>query len=563
MNRRNFIKTTGGSLGAILLVRLNTFAENKELSSILRFPDRVMVNTNSGMIELNSFDKEKWQSGDLILQIKNESNSLVPYLYSPSLPVKFVTLSWEYPRAIDNLYLGDEWERSYADLHWGKVDKERIMPWYFMEYNGESTNGFGVRTGCNAFCSWNVGKERTSLTMDVRNGGNGVKPGQRVIKLAEIIAERNLKGENPFYATRTFSSMMCPAPRLPKEPVYGINDWYFSYGHTSEKLILEHTDLIAPLADGIANRPFSMIDAGWFQKAPGNEGSTCWGDNMQTPNANFPNMASLAAKIKDRGMRPGIWTRPLCGSHTDPANVLIPEIPDRVDSAGLPLLDPTIEENLERVKSYFKQYNEWGYEMVKFDFTTVDILGKWGFQMIEQKDMTFPNWHFHDDSVTNAEIILGLYRAIREAAGETYLLACNTISHLAAGICEIQRIGDDTSGHEWDRTRRMGVNTLGFRITQHEKFYSTDGDCVGLTTQIPWEKNKQWMQLLAYSGTPLFVSAEAKAVGSEQKKYIRECFRAASSKLPVGEPLDWIENRFPSRWKLDHEIVSFNWGEPG
>jgi alpha-galactosidase len=256
-------------------------------------------------------------------------------------------------------------------------------------------------------------------------------------------------------------------------------------------------------------------------------------------------------------MRPAIWTRPLCGSEKDPKSLMLPMINGRDEYA--PILDPTIGENLERVKSYFKQYNDWSYEMVKIDFTTFDILGKWGFQMLKDRAMSFPGWSMHDNSKTNAEIILNLYRIMREAAGETYLIGCNTISHLSAGIFELNRIGDDTSGNEWARTRKMGVNTLAFRGVQHGTFYAADGDCVGLTSKVPWEKNKQWMELVAKSGTPLFISAQPEATGTEQKVKIRDCFRLASSNLPLGEPLDWTENAFPEKWKLDGKVVNFNW----
>ncbi|MDR6811495.1 MULTISPECIES: hypothetical protein [unclassified Arcicella] len=114
---------------------------------------------------------------------------------------------------------------------------------------------------------------------------------------------------------------------------------------------------------------------------------------------------------------------------------------------------------------------------------------------------------------------------LQEASGETYIIGCNTISHLSAGLFELNRIGDDTSGKEWDRTRKMGINTLAFRGVQQGVFYAADGDCVGLTNQVAWEKNKQWMQLVAKSGTPLFISAQPEATGAVQKAFIKESFK--------------------------------------
>ena len=70
-----------------------------------------------------------------------------------------------------------------------------------------------------------------------------------------------------------------------------------------------------------------------------------------------------------------------------------------------------------------------------------------------------------------------LYQTLRAAAGDAVLLGCNTMGHLGAGLFEIQRTGDDTSGHVWERTRRMGVNTLAYRLPQNGTFFTCDADC--------------------------------------------------------------------------------------
>lgn len=195
--------------------------------------------------------------------------------------------------------------------------------------------------------------------------------------------------------------------------------------------------------------------------------------------------------------------------------------------------------------------------MVKHDFSTFDITGRWGFEMTD--GFTASGWNFHDSTRTTAEVLLHLYEAIREAAGEMYLIGCNTVSHLSAGLFELNRIGDDTSGKEWDRTRRMGVNTLGFRMIQHNNFYAADGDCVGLTKDVPWAKNQQWMRLLAESSAPLFISAQPDALGEEQKRFIKYCFSTAAKQMPAAEPLDWLTNRWPEQWRLNGSVRMFDW----
>ena len=105
----------------------------------------------------------------------------------------------------------------------------------------------------------------------------------------------------------------------------------------------------------------------------------------------------------------------------------------------------------------------------------------------------------------------------------------------------------------------MGVNTLAFRGAQHGTFFAADADCVGLTKAIPWELNKQWLDLLSRSGTPLFVSAAPDAVAAEQRKALKEAFARAAVVRPVAEPLDWLDTTTPERWGCDGETVTYDW----
>lgn len=116
------------------------------------------------------------------------------------------------------------------------------------------------------------------------------------------------------------------------------------------------------MTEGLTNLPFYVIDAGWFKGPPTAPNDCCWGDDMKTPDKNFPDMARLSEKIRKFNMRPALWTRPLCGSYKDSKSLILPDIKGK--EPNKPVLDPTIPENLERVKSYFKLYNQWGYDMV-------------------------------------------------------------------------------------------------------------------------------------------------------------------------------------------------------
>lgn len=467
-------------------------------------------------------------------------------------PLTTIVLRWNLSLAGIGRVLGDHWERGYGDLEWRGVVPERVLPWYALAYDlkSGSTQGFGVETGSASIASWRVDQSGVTLVLDVRCGGKGVRLGTRRLQAATVRHLVSHTKETPCAFAARFCRALCPSPRLPKFPVYGGNDWYYAYGNNSQESIRRDAALIRHLSPNRDNAPFMVIDAGWFPA----EG--CSGGPYEHGNARFPDMPGLAKWMQDQSVRPGIWIRPLLTAKA-PATWQLPENhPVRKSEAGA-FLDPSVPEALDFVQKDIRRLRDWGYQLIKHDFTTYDITGRWGFQMGDK--LIADGWAFADTSKTTAEIIRGLYHAIRDAAGETILIGCNTVGHLGAGLFELQRTGDDTSGREWERTRKMGVNTLAFRLPQHNTFFAVDADCVGLTKDVPWDLNHRWLDLLARSGTPLFVSADPEAVGADQATALQKAFTAASHIQPLAEPLDWLDTTCPRRWRFGKEERIFDW----
>ena len=552
MQRRHFVKLSGTTIAALLISRL-THAEAG--NPLINNPDEVWAQADADWFQLKQAGSS-FTFKDVAVSIKTNGNAKGVYIQSPATNLTGVRFKWKHSIASTTQSLGDNWERTYGDEVWKTPLASIKNPWYVLLHDASETSCFGVKTGCNTICWWAVGANNIELTMDTHSGGVGVALASRKLHACDIITTKSTAAENVFATARRFCSLMCEKPRLAKQPIYGINDWYFAYGNNSFKLIKEQTALMAELVTDTTNRPFSVIDAGWAKYSPYLPGDGGWADDFSVPNDKFKDMHLMAQEIIGLGMRPGLWMRPLCAKYNDSASLLAPKIKGRDDPKN-PVLDPTIPENIERVKYNMATYQKWGYEMVKHDFSTYDITGRWGFDMTDS--ITQPGWSFNDKSKTTAEIINHLYRSIREAAGDMYLIGCNTMSHLSAGVFEQNRIGDDTSGKEWARTRKMGVNTLGFRMPQHNTFYAADGDCVGVTNEVPWAQNKQWMQLLAESSAPLFISAQPDALGAEQKAMIKQSFAQAAKVQPIGEPLDWLTNQFPAKWKLNNREIDFDW----
>ncbi|RYE22461.1 MAG: hypothetical protein EOP45_08175 [Sphingobacteriaceae bacterium] len=545
MHRRNFIKLSATAAAAILYSR-TTYADSSINAELINHPDEAWAKFNDQWVKLASSGGKVFSYQDIHVELNASKDGKSVFVQSPSQSLQSIRLQWKYNTSSYTKSLGDHWERSYGDLAWNAPKAGIKAPWYLLLHDTNHTACFGVKTGANSICYWTIGNNTVELTLDTQSGGVGVKLGQRKLHAADVVVSISKTGESPFATATRFCKMMCPKPRLPRQPVYGINDWYAVYGNNSFNSIKSQTAFMAELVTDSANRPFSLIDDGWQVR-----------DDFSKANYKFKDMQGMAEEIKRLGMRPGLWTRPLVAKNNDKQSLLSPTIKGRNEGTKDLILDPTMPETIERIQNNFHTYRSWGYEMVKHDFTSYDIFGRWGFQMGDE--FTVPGWKFNDQRKTNAEIINYLYRSIREAAGNMYVIGCNTMSHLSAGLFELNRTGDDTSGKEWDRTRKMGVNTLGFRLPQHNTFYAADGDCVGLTKEVSWEKNRQWLQLLSESGAPLFISAQLEAIGPAQKSAIKEAFARAAKVQPTGEPLDWMTNPFPSKWRLNGRIVDFDW----
>ena len=85
-----------------------------------------------------------------------------------------------------------------------------------------------------------------------------------------------------------------------------------------------------------------------------------------------------------------------------------------------------------------------------------------------------------------------------------------------------------------------------------------DADCVGILEEyIPWEKNSQWLHLLSYSNTPLFISCSDK-ITDEQKKDISTAYKVFHQAHQFRH-VDIFTTRTPEEWLIDGETVKYNW----
>ena len=458
-----------------------------------------------------------------------------------------IYLTYEFNVSEDGLIFGDTIERGYGDLGWFKPNKERNMFWYvFLKENTTKTlTSVGVVVRTNSIVLFKAYDNKLVIDINTQSGGSGVNLDNRTLHACTLVSDVTNYDKLHIACEDFLKKLMGDFKVITTDKkIYGFNNWYYAYGESNYQQILDDTNLLKEVTEGLENRPFMVIDDGWSL----HNCSGSWHVHEK-----FKDMALLASKIKEANIRPGLWFRPL----SDLDNTL-PEYRFKLNKE---LFDPTYPEVLEHIKNDVAKFVSWGYELIKFDYVTKDLWQKYFFEMDE--NLTDQGWSFNDNHFTNAELTLKLYEAIREGAQDkAILIGCNTIAHLTAGICELNRIGDDTSGFDWDRTRKMGVNCLAYRLIQHGIFGEVDADCVGIMGErISWKQNREWLYLLAKSGTPLFVSCDPYKVTEEMKNDLKEAFKINSLQLNKCVPIDVDENLHPTKYDIDGEIVTFDWNK--
>ena len=480
---------------------------------------------------------------------------------SPAKALERVRVGFPRTFAAGTKFFKDAWERTGGDSGWRAEADFDFSPWYTMAYGpGGEFAGFGVQVRPNSLVAWRRTADGLEATLDVSSGGRPVRLGGRTLVAAKFVFMEGRRMASAFEGARAFAAMMCPSPRLAKAPVYGYNDWYCAYGSNTATNFLADAAFVCSLAEGLSNRPYVVMDDGWQKNSPpvvkaynaNGAGGSGYGPWDESGERFGMAMAPFAAAVRRLGARPGLWYRPYRAWPGADASLR--------SSTRKGFFDPTIPEVRRMVFEDVRRFREWGFELVKIDYLTFDLCGLYGTQMGDRVFHGDCGWR--DDTRTSAEVVNELHDVMREAAGDgVVIIGCNALNHLVAGLFELQRTGDDTSGWKWEQTRQKGVNTLAARGFQDRIFFAVDADCAGLAREgaVDWSKNRQWIDLLGRSGTPFFVSWRRSLANDEVRAALRAAFRNAASPRAVAEPLDWLERAVPVRWRLADGETEYDW----
>ena len=220
-----------------------------------------------------------------------------------------------------------------------------------------------------------------------------------------------------------------------------------------------------------------LIDAGYCE----------FGDWLEYKEQFPKGMKNIAREIRSRGLKAGIWIAPVIASinsqlYQNHKNWFIEGFEGRktqpfdfIDSLSLMILDPTLNEVKDYLRSVFKQYYDWGFRVFKIDFV-------------------YPIGFTTDFSrnVTRAQALTGLLDVIRLSVGKdaVFLSAISQLSPLV-GKVDFVRTGIDTTsplvyripilrGRVNNFMLKKNIESFKHRQFLDKKVWNADIDCLVL-----------------------------------------------------------------------------------
>ena len=480
-----------------------------------------------------------------------------------------------WDNATDIKLLTDSWERCYGDagVRTLSVDAQVRSAWdvhLFDQRNGVNCNlsFYQIPSGKLSFhLTQQSNSEAADLIVhsDTHSGSQGVMLMPNEPFACGEIMVRFTRG-SVFDALESCTEMIATRNNIPQPTLIPVGwvDWYFAKGLTTEKDILENLDFLArELKD--FGLEYVQIDSGWqlgIETSPPPHNVIAGGPWV--PNSKFSRgMRWYAEKIKERGLKPGIWVRPFQMVEGAPERS---EHPEWFNQKGQ--MDFSNPEVLERVRMLFQQLaNDWGYSYIKYDFPSYDLFDAWGPSLFESH---WAQAEPHDQTITGIQAYRNALEVIRKSAPDTPLLACNSVMPPTLGLANVFRIGDDVG--DWNRTFKYGVRSVGARYYTNGIYWTNDPDCLLVREPFTIDQARMWASLIALSGGVVFISERLHELPPDRLDIIKKAmpvYRNPGKGYPFGRPMDLLENDPPEFWNLEvrkgfgkwNVVGLFNWSD--
>ncbi len=300
-------------------------------------------------------------------------------------------------------------------------------------------------------------------------------------------------------------------------PPSGWCSWYFYYQEINEDEIKRNADWIAAnLKDHGA--VYVQLDDGWQGTGRGLGENRDW----TTIDKRFPSgMAHLAAHIKSRGLKPGIWLAP----HGQSNEAVVKKNhgvfmlkPDGTSASstweGKFLVDPSTPESQQYLKDLFSNLSSWGYEYFKIDGQPI-VIREYRNKKSSMKNPADDTDDLYRDTLESIRAAIGPHR---------YLLGCWVVPLEGVGLMNGSRIGADVLPN-WDGFKFALRATMEYYFLHNIAWYA-DPDVLVVRSPLPLEQARAWATLQGLTGQAVLTSDRLMDLSADRVELLRRVYPA-------------------------------------
>lgn len=481
--------------------------------------------------------------------------------------------------------LVNDWERYNGNNSLKELDCEKSLfsAWNVELYCKEQVISLvsGILSGKEMFTSFELGQNTSGLVRfnasgDVASGSDGVLllPGSMLLSDGILM----VPDESPYKAAERYSMAVSKYNRIEMrhKNMTGWADWYFYYGMNSEKTVLENLDAIDSRLKGYGIE-YIQVDDGWqkikeFVRYESLD-LTCTASSGAPweENADFKSgMKQLADRIHEKGYKAGLWIRPfsimnIAKEYVDGLPWVLKhaaeeEMPNRAT------VDISREEALEWLGGlFYKLTGMWGYDYIKYDFITYDILRNGNFNLNRNEVGSFK---IRNREITSSRAYYNALKAFREGAGrDTFLLGCNCLAGNAIGLVDGYRISGDVCIFNWELTKNMLISSA-YRYHMNGVIWQNDPDVLMVGEKLSLDKAIFWASFVGLAGGMILFGDCIPILSEERIDIIKRILPGYGGRA---KPIRLFEDAWPSVWNLPVKkefgkwniVGLFNWGNEG
>ena len=350
---------------------------------------------------------------------------------------------------------------------------------------------------------------------------------------------------DPFAALERYAQLIGDVHHVRLNPVLnGWCNWFYSHTNTSEDEILRNAKFAA--------RHLKPYGLEWIQIDDGYQRAfSDWEGNEKFAHG----MKWLAGKVRDLGLRPGLWIAPYVISegteiHTKHPDWLIRNLDGSLRHCGdrgptkLYGLDISVPAAADWLRGLIQKItSDWGYDFIKIDFVEWTI---------------FAAEKFADPSWSSARAYREGARIMREAMGPNrHFLDCGP-SQVAVGLFDSTRIELDQPFLTWRQYAgffNSNAPAMAKRYYFHKRTWINDADHLGVALLTPPQAQAA-ASIIALSGGTMISGDRLPELDATRLEIIQRVFPSFGE---AARPIDLFDRDKPEIFALPVKTPFEEW----